>query len=333
MAISIDYSEKCSRIIGKYIDDGKKKFVIYPFGSRGKLARIVLNIKYGIKEYLLFDNAAQTNDDYEVYDIERINEFDVSEAILILANDDQDDYLYSEVRSRAMDYFGFESIVDISSPSYYFDPSVFFENSYFSKGMWNFSRYSLCESCMKEIYYKGIPGQVVECGVLLGDFANVMSRCFPDRRLYLFDTFEGVPENRVTDIEKTMWDIDFLRKSMDYFSVVPEIEQIIDRIAWKKHVVVKKGFFPDTAIGDKEVEDERYCLVDIDMGFYDSTVEALNFFYDRLSPGGYILVDDIRHKGVYSTRRAVDEFCAERRIGYTPIQYGCIGLAVISKAY
>lgn len=128
-----------------------------------------------------------------------------------------------------------------------------------------------------------------------------------------------------------MWDEKVLESSSAHFRDVPSMQDIIDSIAWKNQLVVKKGLFPETAIGDKEVEEETFCLVDIDMGYYDPTHAALYFFYERLAPGGYLFVDDIRHEGVMSVRRAVEEFCADYSIGYSTIQYHCNGLAIITK--
>lgn len=41
---------------------------------------------------------------------------------------------------------------------------------------------------------KGCQGAVAELGVYRGDFAKVINEAFPDKKLYLFDTFEGFPE-------------------------------------------------------------------------------------------------------------------------------------------
>ena len=43
-----------------------------------------------------------------------------------------------------------------------------------------------------EIYRKNIGGNVAEAGVYQGEFASLMNKYFPDRKLYLFDTFEGI---------------------------------------------------------------------------------------------------------------------------------------------
>ena len=50
----------------------------------------------------------------------------------------------------------------------------------------------------KWIYEQNLNGSVAECGVFRGDSAKYINEFFPDKKLYLFDTFEGFSE---TDIE------------------------------------------------------------------------------------------------------------------------------------
>ena len=49
---------------------------------------------------------------------------------------------------------------------------------------------------------KQVEGVAAELGVYRGDFAKEINRVFPERKLYLFDTFEGFPENALQDEEK-----------------------------------------------------------------------------------------------------------------------------------
>ena len=55
----------------------------------------------------------------------------------------------------------------------------------------DFVRHKQLEFIAQSIYDRGIEGSVAECGVYKGEFAKRINQCFPDRNLYLFDTFEG----------------------------------------------------------------------------------------------------------------------------------------------
>ena len=322
---------KIYRIIKRLMDEGKDRFIIYPFGERGRLVKRVLNESFGITEQYLFDKVASEDTSCRVFAINQADGMDLNGCTVLLASDNPN--IYSDVRHQAIVSFSFEAIVDLFSPSFFYDPEVYYDTSYYSKELPSYTRYSLCESCMKEIYAKGIKGAVAELGVLKGEFANIMSMCFPERKLYLFDTFEGVKEEELPREEAEMWDAMQLKTASRYFRNVPEVETILRNIAWRDHAIVKKGFFPDTVKGDEKLAEESFCLVDVDMGFYEPTKAALNYFYDKLAPGGYMFIDDVRHKGVYSVRQAFEEFCKEKKPGYSTIQYADVGLAVVSKPY
>ena len=53
-------------------------------------------------------------------------------------------------------------------------------------------------------------------------------------------------------------------------------------------VVVKPGFFP----GSLEGLEERFCLVSLDVDFYQTTLDGLRYFWPRLERGGYLLLHD-----------------------------------------
>ncbi|MDR1266853.1 MAG: hypothetical protein LBJ70_00490 [Holosporales bacterium] len=54
---------------------------------------------------------------------------------------------------------------------------------------YNYVRYRALELVRDEL--KEVPGSVAEFGVHLGDFAFMINRCFPDRKLFLYDMFDG----------------------------------------------------------------------------------------------------------------------------------------------
>ena len=329
--MNANFHGKIYRIINRLINEGRNRFVIYPFGERGRLVKRVLNESFGITEQYLFDKVASEDTSCRVIAIEQSKEMDLDGCTVLLASDNRG--IYSDVRHQAIVSFSFEAIVDLFSPSFFYDLEVYYDTSYYSEKLPSYTRYSLCESCMKEIYARNVKGAVAELGVLKGEFANIMSMCFPERNLYLFDTFEGVKEEELPREESEKWDAMQLKTASRYFRNVPEVEAILGNIAWRDHTIVKKGLFPDTLKGDEKLSEESFCLVDIDMGFYEPTKAALEYFYDKLSPGGYMFIDDVRHKGVYSVRQAFEQFCEEKRLGYSTIQYADVGLAVVSKPY
>jgi len=174
----------------------------------------------------------------------------------------------------------------------------------------DYIRVSSLELVAYEIYKNNIKGSVAELGVFRGDFAQFINIAFPDRKLYLFDTFEGFKEK---DME--------IEKKGNYAKIIEDfsdttIEQVLDKMKIKKNCIIRKGYFPETAHG---VED-TFAFVSIDVDLYEPIYNGLTYFYPRLERGGYIFVhdynDDIKYSGV---KEAVKRYCFENSITYFPL--------------
>ncbi len=151
-----------------------------------------------------------------------------------------------------------------------------------------------------------IPGAIAELGVYRGDFSLELRRHFPDRPLYLFDTFEGFNEEDVKIEAKKS----FSRANPEDFADT-SAEYVLSRFADTSGIILKKGYFPDTATG---LENEMFAFVSLDADLYTPTLAGLEFFYPRLSQGGAILLHDygsMRFSGVF---QAVSDF--EKKHGH-----------------
>jgi Predicted nucleoside-diphosphate sugar epimerases len=164
----------------------------------------------------------------------------------------------------------------------------------------------------EQIKKNSIPGDVAELGVFKGDFAVQINRAFSDRTFHLFDTFEGF-DSRDIDIERAG---SFSKAETGDFSDT-NMEYVQRRLPYPERAVFYKGYFPDTFTG-AAVETE-YSFVSLDPDLYAPTASALPLFYDRLSPGGVILVHDVNSMQYTGAGKAVNEFCSEREILPFPI--------------
>ena len=150
---------------------------------------------------------------------------------------------------------------------------------------------------LEEVQKKQIPGSLAECGVYKGSVSKFVHTILPDRKLYLFDTFEGF-DLRDSD---TQGDNRFKDTSE---------EAILNMFNNNENIVVRKGFFPTTTAG---LENETFAIVLIDLDKYEPTVAALEFFYSRMSYGGFIFVHDYTSpESNWACRRALDAFLAGR---------------------
>lgn len=158
---------------------------------------------------------------------------------------------------------------------------------------------------------KNTRGVVAELGVYRGDFASVINRIFPDRKLYLFDTFEGFPEEDVQFERKH----ELLKDTIGKLSNT-SVEYVLDKMPYRENCIVRKGCFPDTAIG---LEDEEYVFVNIDADLYKPTIAGLEYFWPRLVENGYLFVHDYFSFSYGGARKAVEEFSEKYGVGFTPI--------------
>ena len=81
----------------------------------------------------------------------------------------------------------------LASKKLHLSKSLTFNSSFKQELAYNldFVRYTTLELCANEIKTNNINGNIAELGVYKGEFAKRLNQLFPDKKLYLFDTFEG----------------------------------------------------------------------------------------------------------------------------------------------
>ena len=82
------------------------------------------------------------------------------------------------------------------------------------------------------------------------------------------------------------------------------VSLVMKKMKYPNNCIVKKGFFPKTAEG----VDATFSFVSIDCDLYDPILSGLEFFWDRLSTGGYIFVHEYNQTEYLGTNAAVNEF-------------------------
>ena len=121
-----------------------------------------------------------------------------------------------------------------------------------------------------------VPGAAAELGVYRGFFARCINLSLPERRLYLFDSFEGFAEEA---------------EAAEAFHAAHRntaIDKVLAMMPYPESITVKPGFFPESLHG---LED-RFCLVSLDVDFYQTTLDGLRYFWPRLEKGGCLLLHD-----------------------------------------
>jgi len=142
-----------------------------------------------------------------------------------------------------------------------------------------------------------VPGAAAELGVYRGFFARCINQLLPERKLYLFDSFEGFGEETQAS------------ESFQAAHRNTAIEKVLAIMPYPEKVIIKPGFFPDS-LGGLE---ERFCLVSLDVDFYRTTLEGLRYFWPRIEDGGYLLLHDWGSPKLPGVAKALADF--ERETG------------------
>lgn len=152
----------------------------------------------------------------------------------------------------------------------------------------------------------GLCGDLVECGCWKGGAAAVMAMAtkFP-RRVFVFDSFQGLPEPTAGDDDQVM-----AKKAVGRCKAeAADVSNLFAALDISNPLIVVPGWFKDT-LPCSQVG--PIAVLHVDADFYDGTKRALEAFWDKVLPGGTVQIDDYGHWA--GARRAVDEFMKARGI-------------------
>lgn len=141
--------------------------------------------------------------------------------------------------------------------------------------------------------FKKVKGSIVECGVWRGGMIAAIAELLGnDRRYYLFDSFEGLPEAQEIDGEAAKkWQEN--KKSPMYFdNCKAEIfyAETAMKLAGITNYQPVCGWFSETL--PKFNINEEIAILRLDGDWYDSIIECLNYLYPAVAKGGLIILDD-----------------------------------------
>ena len=180
------------------------------------------------------------------------------------------------------------------------------------------ARITFLKNYAKLVYEKNMPGNVAEGGVFQGEFAKYINKYFFDRKLYLFDTFEGF-DNRDKKKEASFFE------EGELYKYKTNIQLVESKLLHKDNCIIKPGYFPESA---NDVDDE-FVFVNLDFDLYNPTLSGLEFFYPKMIDGGVILVHDYFSELYKGVKSGVDYFLKEKGIKYMmPIGDG-VSVAII----
>lgn len=188
----------------------------------------------------------------------------------------------------------------------------------------DYVRIKALELVADEIYDRNIEGEVAELGVFKGEFSRCLNRIFYDRKLYLFDTFEGFGE---VEASKEKMNGSCEDAFVCAFRKV-NLENVLKKMCHRENVIVKQGLFPQTVHN----LEEHFAFVSLDADFEETTKKGLEYFYPRLVKGGYIFVHDYNYGYFDCIKKAISNYETENKIHLCKVPIpDAIGTLVITK--
>jgi O-methyltransferase len=109
---------------------------------------------------------------------------------------------------------------------------------------------------------ENIPGSFAKAVVWKGRTSKIVRQLAPDRKYYLFDTFEGFPEQNLEAKEKDNQLTRFKNTNLDVAK---------QNIGDLTNIEFRVGYFPATAKG---LESEKFAFVMLDMDFFRITAKS-----------------------------------------------------------
>lgn len=149
-----------------------------------------------------------------------------------------------------------------------------------------------------------VPGDTAECGVYEGCSSWLMCAAAAHstthhRTHHLFDSFAGL--SNPGEHDGRYW-------ATGDLSAAEEVARR-NLAPFEDVLMFHTGWIPDRF---PEVADRRFSFVHVDVDVYQPTRDSLEFFYDRINPGGIFLCDDYGFDTCPGATKAVDEFLDTR---------------------
>lgn len=172
------------------------------------------------------------------------------------------------------------------------------------------------QRCTERVLEKNVPGDLIECGVWRGGsciFMRGLLRAHGDgrRQVWVADSFQGLPQPDPSRSPLDAISHEFLRVIGGLRCSLEEVHENFRRFdLLDRRVRFLPGWFQDTL---PAAPIDKLALIRLDADYYESTRQALEALYAKLSPGGFVIIDDYGSAGL-GARRAVDDFRRQQSI-------------------
>lgn len=158
-----------------------------------------------------------------------------------------------------------------------------------------------------------VEGDFVECGVNAGFVSSaIMEKVRWNslaKRFYLIDTFTGPVLGQYSREEVQQQRLSLAKQAIEAGAYVTDMGRIRSNFAEWPNAIIVQGSVPEVL---DQVEFGAVAFLHIDMNCAFPERSALEFFWERLSPGAIILFDDYTYFGHDCQRIAIDAVARAR---------------------
>jgi hypothetical protein len=152
-----------------------------------------------------------------------------------------------------------------------------------------------------------IKGDIAEVGVYKGGSAYILCAASSKlKKIYLFDTFEGLPLDNFLTKKQTP------QKNWLNDTSIKKVYNLLVKNKKNIRINIIKGLFPKSV--SEKINKKKFSFVHLDTDLYQSTFDSLKFFYPRLNNGGCIIVHDYNSYGCPGVKASVDKFVDKKKI-------------------
>lgn len=187
-------------------------------------------------------------------------------------------------------------------------------------------RLASLQECVETVLAEDIPGDLIECGVWRGG-ASILMRAVlaaygdETRCVWLADSFAGMPPPDPTNYKADRG----MRLDRNAFILAVSVEEVkanFERYGLLDHRVrFLPGWFKDTL---RDAPIDRISVLRLDGDLYESTIQALDALYPRLSPGGFCIIDD--YHALKPCRKAVTDYREKHGVSAEIVEIDGIGV-------
>ena len=182
----------------------------------------------------------------------------------------------------------------------------------------NYPRLAGMNDIATRVEKEGIKGSFVELGVCDGGSSGVIAnaaRNNPDRQVWLYDSWEGMPEPTSSDVS---YEGELAEEGITVGSEELVRELLFDKLGLRReNIHMVKGWFEDS-IPQTAQKVGDIALLHVDCDWYESVKLCMDAFYDRVVPRGIVAIDD--YGEWMGCKKAVDEFLEDRNLNVDIVQ-------------